>query len=99
MKFYSIIIRYRLAIGIALIVIGIITNIYSSFWPAFLPYLIGVVLIAGHFFFGPLRLIQEHMEAGNMEGAEKVLSPRSNFPDCFINPSARYIIPSRAISP
>ena len=34
----------------------------------------GVVLIAGHFFFGPLRLIQEHMEAGDMEGAEKVIA-------------------------
>ena len=98
MKFYSIIIKYRLYIGIALIAIGIVTNIYSSFWPAFLPYLIGVVLIAGHFFFGPLRLIQEHMESGDMEGAEKVLAP-SNFPICSINPSAPSIIRSRAISP
>src|SRR5258706_7111229 len=74
MKFYSIIIKYRLYIGIALIAIGILTNIYSSFWPAFLPYLVGVVLIAGHFFFGPLRLIQEHMEAGGMGGAGQVTS-------------------------
>ena len=62
MKFYSIIIKYRLYIGLALIAIGVVTNIYSSFWPAFLPYLIGAVLIFGHFFFGPLRLIQESME-------------------------------------
>src|SRR5450432_488158 len=85
MKFYSIIIRYRLAIGIALIVIGIITNIYSGFWPAFLPYLIGVVLIAGHFFFGPLRLIQEHMESGNIEAAEKVLGT-IKFPNLLYKP-------------
>jgi len=69
MKFYSIIIKYRLYIGLALIAIGVLTNIYAGFWPAFLPYLVGLVLIAGHFFFGPLRLIQEHMEAGDMEGA------------------------------
>src|SRR5277367_5361433 len=74
MKFYSIVIKYRLYIGVALIVIGILTNIYSSFWPAFLAYFVGVILIFGHFFFGPLRLIQEHMESGNLEGAEKVLS-------------------------
>ena len=34
MKFYSIIIKYRLYIGIVLIAVGIFTNIYSSFWPA-----------------------------------------------------------------
>ena len=74
MKFYSIIIKYRLYIGLALIAIGVVTNIYAGFWPAFLPYLVGIILIAGHFFFGPLRLIQEHMEAGDMEGAEKVIA-------------------------
>jgi len=67
MKFYSILIKYRLYIGSALIILGVITNIYSSFWPAFLLYFVGVILIFGHFFFGPLRLIQEHMESGNLE--------------------------------
>jgi len=85
MKFYALIIKYRLYIGAALIILGILTNIYSSFWPAFLPYLIGVILIAGHFFFGPLRLIQEHMEAGDMEGAEKVLGT-IKFPNLLYKP-------------
>jgi len=85
MKFYSIVIKYRLYIGLALIAIGILTNIYSSFWPAFLAYLIGVILIFGHFFFGPLRLIQEHMESGNLEGAEKVLST-IKFPQLLYKP-------------
>jgi tetratricopeptide (TPR) repeat protein len=85
MKFYSVIIKYRLYIGLALIAIGILTNIYAGFWPAFLPYLVGVVLIAGHFFFGPLRLIQEHMEAGDMEGAEKVIST-IKFPNLLYKP-------------
>ena len=40
MKFYSIIIKYRLYIGLALIVIGVLTNVYAGFWPAFLPYLV-----------------------------------------------------------
>jgi len=85
MKFYGIIIRYRLYIGIGLIVLGIITNIYSSFWPAFFPYLIGAIMIFGHFFFGPLRLIQEHMESGNLEGAEKVLAS-IQFPNLLYKP-------------
>jgi tetratricopeptide (TPR) repeat protein len=74
MKFYSVIIKYRLYIGIGMLIIGFVTNILSGFWPAFLPYLLGIILILGHFFFGPLRLIQESMEAGDVEGAEKVLN-------------------------
>jgi tetratricopeptide (TPR) repeat protein len=85
MKFYNIVIKYRLYIGLALIALGVVTNIYSSFWPAFLPYLIGAVLIFGHFFFGPLRLIQEFMEKGDVEGAEKVLAT-IQFPNLLYKP-------------
>ena len=73
MKFYNLLIKYRLFVGIAFLVIGAVTNIFAGFWPAFLPYLVGLILIAGHFFFGPLRMIQEYMESGDVEGAEKVL--------------------------
>ena len=74
MKFYNLLIKYRLILGIILILGGVATNFASSFWPAFPLYFIGVILILGHFFFGPLRLIQEHMESGNMEEAQKVLA-------------------------
>ena len=74
MKFYNVVIKYRPHIAIAFLIIGILANIYGGFWPAFLPYLIAVILLFGYFFFGPLRLIQEHMESGNMEEAEKVLN-------------------------
>ena len=60
---------YRLYLGLALIALGVLANVYSGFWPAFPAYLIGLILIAGHFFIGPLRLIQEHMETGNLEGS------------------------------
>ena len=86
MKFYNIIIKYRLQLGIALLAIGIVVNIWgNSFWAAFPLYLIGIVLIFGHFFFGPLRLIQEYMENGNMEGAEKVLNS-IKFPGLMYKP-------------
>src|SRR5690349_5990553 len=74
MKFYTWLIKYRLYVGLALLALGGFTNYSASFWPAFPLYLVGLILIAGHFFFGPLRLIQEYMESGNMEGAEKVLN-------------------------
>src|SRR6476660_5895579 len=74
MKFYTWLIKYRLYVGILFLILGGITNYFSGFWPAFPLYLIGVILIAGHFFFGPLRLIQEYMEKGDMNGAQKILN-------------------------
>ena len=86
MKFYNWLIKYRLQLGIVLIVAGIILNLtVSGFWPVFPLYLIGVILIFGHFFFGPLRLIQEHLESGNVEEAQKVISS-IKFPNLLYKP-------------
>jgi tetratricopeptide (TPR) repeat protein len=75
MSFYNTLIKYRLYIGLFLIVLGVALNLtVSGFWPVFPLYLIGAILIFGHFFFGPLRLIQEHLESGNMEEAQKVIN-------------------------
>ena len=74
MKFYNLLIKYRLWLGLVLIALGVYVNFVSTFWPAFPLYLVGVILVAGHFFFGPLRLIQEYMETGDMEGAEKIVN-------------------------
>ena len=85
MKFYNLLIKYRLWLGIVLIALGIYVNYSASFWPAFPLYLIGVILILGHFFFGPLRLIQTYMETGDMEGAEKVMKS-IQFPNLLYKP-------------
>lgn len=93
MKFYNLIIKYRLQLGIFLIIVGIATNVWAGFWPAFPAYLIGLILIAGHFFIGPLRLIQEHMEKGDMEGAERVVDS-VKYPNLLYKPirSAYYTV-------
>lgn len=85
MKFYNLLIKYRLQLGILLGILGGVTNYFSGFWPAFPIYLIGLILILGHFFFGPLRLIQEYLEAGDMEGAERVLAT-IKFPGMLYKP-------------
>ncbi|MBL0234236.1 MAG: hypothetical protein IPQ08_11285 [Chitinophagaceae bacterium] len=85
MKFYNLLIKYRLWIGLALIALGIYVNYSASFWPSFPLYLVGVILIFGHFFFGPLRLIQEYMESGDMDGAEKVINS-IKFPSLLYKP-------------
>jgi tetratricopeptide (TPR) repeat protein len=74
MKFYNLLIKYRLWVGVVLIGLGVYVNYAGSFWPALPLYLIGVILVLGHFFFGPLRLIQTYMEEGDMDGAQKVLN-------------------------
>jgi tetratricopeptide (TPR) repeat protein len=86
MKFYNWLIKYRLYIGIIMILAGLVLNFtVSGFWPVFPLYLIGVILIAGHFFFGPLRLIQEHLESGNIEEAEKIVNS-IKYPDLLYKP-------------
>lgn len=74
MKAYLWLLRYRFWIGLATIAIAIGVNVYAGFWPSFILYFIGVILIAGHFFIGPMRLIQQHVEEGDVEGAKKVLN-------------------------
>ena len=85
MKWLNVVIKYRLWIGIVLLALAIFTNVQAGFWPSFVLYLIAVVLIVGHFVFGPMRLIQDCMETGDMEGAKKVLDSIW-FPALLIKP-------------
>jgi len=70
---------------IALLALGILVNVTSGFWPGFPLYFVAVILLFGYFFFGPLRLIQEHMESGDMDAAEKVLNS-IKFPGLLYKP-------------
>ena len=85
MKFINIIIKYRLWIGLVLLAAAVLVNYETSFWPSFILYLLAAVLIVGHFILGPMRLIQSYMEAGDMEGAKKVVDG-IQFPGLLIKP-------------
>jgi tetratricopeptide (TPR) repeat protein len=85
MKFYNVVIKYRLPLAIIILILAVVTNLYAGFWPSFLLYLISAILLFGYFFFGPLRLIQEHMESGNLDAAEKVLAS-IKFPGLLYKP-------------
>jgi Tfp pilus assembly protein PilF len=73
MKLYNFYIKYRFIIGIVTLTLAIVANILWGFWPSLTLYIIAVLSIFTHFFIGPLRLIQEYLEEGDFEGAEKVL--------------------------
>ena len=85
MKWLTLVIKYRLWLGIVLLALAIFTNIQAGFWPSFVLYLVAVVLIVGHFVFGPMRLIQGYMESGDLEGAKKVIDSIW-FPALLIKP-------------
>lgn len=76
MKFYLLIIRYRFWLSILAFVLGIIMNItrVAGFWAVSPLYFIGLIGLLSHFFIGPMRLVQEPMEAGNVEEVERILS-------------------------
>lgn len=73
MKFYNLIIRYRFYLSILALVLAIIVNISAGFWPAFILYLLAVIGFFSHFFIGPMRLIQEPMEQGNMDEVKRII--------------------------
>ena len=85
MKWMNVLIKYRLWLGIGLLALAIFVNYETSFWPSFIIYLIAVVLIVGHFLFGPMRLIQTAMEEGDMDAAKKVVAGII-FPGLLIKP-------------
>jgi tetratricopeptide (TPR) repeat protein len=85
MKWLNLLIKYRLWLGGIFLLLAIFTNIQAGFWPSFILYLIAVVLVVGHFIFGPMRLIQACMEEGDMEGAKKVIDSIW-FPGLLIKP-------------
>ena len=75
MKFYNIIIRYRFWLSLVAIAGAVALNLSGTgFWPTFPLYFVGVIGLFSHFFIGPMRLIQEPMEKGDVAGVEKILS-------------------------
>ncbi len=74
MKFYNLIIKYRLYLSILAIVLAIIVNVTSGFWPSFILYFVAIIGIVSHFMIGPLRLIQEPMEKGDMEEVKRIMN-------------------------
>jgi tetratricopeptide (TPR) repeat protein len=76
MQFYNLIIKYRFWLSIIAIVGAAILQItgVSSFWPVFPLYFVGVIGLVSHFVIGPMRLIQEPMEAGNVDEVERIMS-------------------------
>lgn len=88
-------ILYRLVLGAVLILLGVLVNFTSGIYMAWLFYFFGLVCIVFHFLLGPMRLIQEAVEQGDMETAS-ILLAKIKFPRLLLKPirSAYYFIKS-----
>ena len=63
----------RIAIAIALLALGLLLGFKVTWWIAWIPFLIAVLMVVAHIMVGPMTLLQVYMEAGDMEGAKKCL--------------------------
>src|SRR6187401_2747709 len=68
----------RIAIAVVLIALGLLLGFKVTWWIAWIPFLIAVLMIVAHFMVGPMTLLQGYMEAGDMEGAQKMLGKVKN---------------------
>ena len=86
MWFYKKLLIYRLYIVIPLLIGAIALAFVGDNWGWFtLCLTLGLIAVVSHFLFGPLRLIQEAVEAGDMETANKYLN-MVQFPRLLIKP-------------
>lgn len=85
MKAFNLFIRYRLPLGIVLLVAGIALGVSFGWWEASIVLLLAVICIVTHFLFGPMRLVQEAVEAGNVEVAMGIMK-KITFPKLLYKP-------------
>jgi tetratricopeptide (TPR) repeat protein len=85
MKWLNFYIKNRLWLGILSLALAIYINMNAGFWPSFILYLLAVICILGHFLLGPMRLIQNAMETGDMAAAKAIVDS-IKFPKLLIKP-------------
>lgn len=85
MNFRRILVFYRIPIAVALLALGFWLGFAVTWWIAWIPMLVALIMIFAHFFIGPMSLIQGYIEAGDMEGAQKLLD-KVKYPNLLYKP-------------
>ena len=85
MNFRRIFVFYRIPIAIVLLALGFLIGFKVTWWIAWIPFLISILMIVAYFLIGPMTLIQGYMESGDMEGAQKLLA-KVKFPQLLYKP-------------
>jgi hypothetical protein len=85
MKFYNLVIKYRLWLSLLAVALAVLVHLNSGFWPAFILYFLALIGLLSHFLIGPMRLIQAPMEQGNIEEVKRIMNTIW-FPGLLIKP-------------
>jgi len=85
MKYYNILIKYRFWLSLLAIALGVVAQFTVDIWTGIILYTIGGIGIISHFIIGPLRLVQQPMEDGDVEAVQKILDSVW-FPGLLIKP-------------
>jgi tetratricopeptide (TPR) repeat protein len=85
MTFRRFLVFYRLPLAALLIALGFWVGFSVTWWIAWIPFLVAVIFVFAHFFIGPMSLIQGYIEAGDMEGAQRLLD-RVKYPKLLYKP-------------
>ncbi|HTN44873.1 MAG TPA: hypothetical protein VL098_00895 [Flavipsychrobacter sp.] len=75
----------RLYIAVALIALGFWIGFSVTWWIAWIPFLIAVLMVVAHFLIGPMTLIQTFVENGDMEGAQRLMD-KVKYPNLLYKP-------------
>lgn len=75
----------RLLLAVVLIALGFWTGFSVTWWIAWIPFLVAIIMVTAHFMVGPMTLIQGYVENGDMEGAQKLLD-KVKYPNLLYKP-------------
>lgn len=69
---------YRLPLAALLLLLGFYLGFEVTWWVAWIPMLLAVIMVLAHFLIGPMTLIQGYIENGDVEGAQALLKKVKN---------------------
>lgn len=92
LRFY---ILYRLYVAVALVVFGVLSHVYGDPILAWILYILAFFSILLHFLIGPMRLVKDSVESGNVEEAVELIN-KVKYPKLLVKPirSAYYMLQS-----
>lgn len=75
----------RLPLAIAMLGLGFLLGFEVTWWVAWIPFLVAILMVVAHFLIGPMTLIQRYVEDGDMEGAQKIME-KVKYPNLLYKP-------------
>jgi tetratricopeptide (TPR) repeat protein len=79
------IVMYRLPLAILMLGLGFWLGFEVTWWIAWLPFLVAILMVVAHFLIGPMTLIQKYIEEGDTDGAQKLMD-RVKYPNLLYKP-------------